>query len=377
MAAGFPLGLPGRPTSKMGGTSIADLLRAISAGGSGLSLFADALGGGDQAPAYAPPAGDHSMDAIESARAGTTQDASGATQLPPTLLQMLMAQAMGSGSRSSVRAATAPQRALINALQGQLGQSAAQTKQNQADIGSWYGQLGGMYAGNARAAARGGKKASKQTARLGKGLLAGVADPNVARSVGNTAARQAGYLRVAGNEAANFARNQSADAGREAAYQQLVQQRLGMQQQADIRTQLAQAQAAKVAAKSSANSGDMSQLLQVLGLVGKNPQLDAMLGVPSEDGGFSLDQGSALQSALGSVDVFKDADKGGGTVGGVDLEGIIKKMYGAANARGLDINSPEVKNAIRSYIASHIMDQYNELPGPDYTLNNGSFITAR
>lgn len=199
---------------------------------------------------------------------------------PETLLQMLMQQAMGGTSRSAVRAATAPQAALVDALQGQLAQTGAQTDQNMADIDSWMGQLGGIYNKGAKQAARGGKRAAKSTAKLGRGLMAGIADKNVAQSVGNTSARQAGYLRVQGNEAANFARAQGRDAGREAEYLKLVQQRLGMQQEADIRTQLAQAQAAKVSARSSAKSSDMGQLLQVLGLVGDNPALDKMLGVP-------------------------------------------------------------------------------------------------
>src|SRR6187551_3853856 len=65
-----------------------------------------------------------------------------APETPPSLFEQLMGMASGANSKSQLRAATAPQRAAIKALQENLGMIGAQTAQSQADIGSWFGQLG-------------------------------------------------------------------------------------------------------------------------------------------------------------------------------------------------------------------------------------------
>lgn len=291
---------------------------------------------------------------------------------PPTLFEQLMGMASGGTSRSQLRAATAPQRAAIAALQDNLAQIGAQTGQNQADISSWYGQAADMSSHAARAAGKAGRKAARGDTRTGKGLMKGIADPNVARGVGTAAARQAGYARIAGNENAAYARNRAASIGEQGAYQQMVQARLGAQAEADVRSQIAQAQAAKVAAKSSAKSGNMDNIMQLLGLVGDNPTVDAILGVPHQgDGVDSLAQGSALQSALGNVDFFQGADQGGGPTG--DFNSLLTRAYAAAKARGLDINDPQVIDGIRNYIQANVAGQYNTQTGSNYHLLNGGF----
>jgi hypothetical protein len=295
-------------------------------------------------------------------------------QMPPTLFEQLMGMASGANSRSALRAATAPQRAAIHALQENLGMIGAQTEQSQADINSWFGQLGGMYSGNARAAGKAGRKAARGDARTGRGLMKGIADPNVAGTVGRTAARQAGYARIAGNEEAAFARNQAADASRQGSYQQLVQARLGAQAEADVRSQIAQAQAAKVAARSEAKSGNMDNMLQLLGLVGDNPTVDSILGVPhqGDEGPTAMEKGSAIQSALGNVDFFKSGDDGGAPTG--DFNTLLTKAYAAARARGLNLNDPTVREGIRSYIQANVVGDYNAFAGTHYGLTpQGSF----
>ena len=298
-----------------------------------------------------------------------------AAESDPTLFQMLMGMAQGANSKSQLRAATAPQRAAIAALQQNLGMIGAQTEQSQADIASWFGQLGDMYQGNARKASKSGRRAARGDTRTGRGLMRGIADPNVAGTVGRTAARQAGYVRAQAENEANFSRNQAADAARQGSYQQLVQARLGAQAEADVRSQIAQAQAARVAARSEAKSGNMDNIMQLLGIVGDNPTVDAVLGVPhleTADSGDALAQGSAIQSALGNVDFFKSADDGGAPKG--SFNDLLTKAYAAARARKLDLSDPTIREAIRSYIQANVVGDYNTQMGTHYGLQpNGSF----
>jgi len=299
-----------------------------------------------------------------------------APQTPPTLFEQLMGMASGANSKSQLRAATAPQRAAIHALQQNLGMIGAQTAQSQADIGSWFGQLGDMYQGNAKAASKSGRRAARGDTRTGRGLMRGIADANVAGTVGRTAARQAGYVRSQAENEANFSRNQAADAARQGSYQQLVQARLGAQAEADVRSQIAQAQAAKVAARSSAKSANMDNIMQLLGLVGDNPTVDNILGVPhladSTDGPSALEKGSALQSALGNVNFFADKDQGGAPQG--DFNQLLQKAYAAARARGLNLSDPAVRDGIRNYIQANVAGDYNAFAGTHYGLQpNGSF----
>jgi hypothetical protein len=297
-----------------------------------------------------------------------------APETPPTLFEQLMGMASGANSKSQLRAATAPQRAAIRALQENLGMIGAQTAQSQADIGSWFGQLGDMYQGNAKAASKSGRRAARGDTRTGRGLMRGIADANVAGTVGRTAARQAGYVRAQAENEANFSRNQAADAARQGSYQQLVQARLGAQAEADVRSQIAQAQAARVAARSSAKSANMDNMLQLLGIVGDNATVDNILGVPhmaDGEGPSALEKGSALQSALGNVDFFKAADDGGGPTG--DFNALLTRAYAAAKARGLDINDPQVIDGIRNYIQANVAGQYNTQTNSNYHLLNGGF----
>src|SRR5678815_3590994 len=211
---------------------------------------------------------------------GAMERAAGGADSPETLFAMLMQQMGGATSKSALRASTAPQRAAIAALQQNLGMIGAQTEQNQADIASWFGQASGMSRHAARADAKAGRKAAKGDMRTARGLMGSVADPNVARGIGTAGVRQAGLARIQGNENAAYARNRAASIGEQGAYQQMVQARLGAQAEADVRSQIAQAQAAKVAARQSAKSGNMDNMLQLLGMVGDNPTVDNILGVP-------------------------------------------------------------------------------------------------
>jgi len=331
------------------------------------------------APAVAAPpmVGDSAVRGIPTPY-GAMQDSrspSGGPDSPQTLFAALMQAASPSNSRASLRASTAPQRAAIAALQQNLAQIGAQTEQNQADISSWFGQAAGMSRGAARAAGRAGRKAARGDTRTARGLMGSVADKNVARGIGTAGTRAAAYARLQGNENAAYARNRAASIGEQGAYQQMVQARLGAQAEADIRSQLAQAQAARVAARQSAKSGDIGQMLQLLGLVGDNPTVDAILGVPhladGTDGPSALEKGSALQSALGNVDFFKAADDGGGPTG--DFNALLTRAYAAAKARGLDINDPQVIDGIRNYIQANVAGQYNTQTNSNYHLLNGGF----
>lgn len=357
-----------------GGT--ADVLRKISGGGSGLEMLANLLSGQSQtgaglgAVAAAPPmAGDSAVRGIPTPY-GAMQDSrspSGGPDSPQTLFAALMQAASPSSSRASLRASTAPQRAAIAALQQNLAQIGAQTEQNQADISSWFGQAAGMSRGAARAAGRAGRKAARGDTRTARGLMGSVADKNVARGIGTAGTRAAAYARLQGNENAAYARNRAASIGEQGAYQQMVQARLGAQAEADIRSQLAQAQAAKVAARQSAKSGDIGQVLQLLGMVGDNPTVDRILGVPhltEADSGDALAQGSALQSALGNVDFFDPTTHE--ATG--DFNSLLKKAYAAAKARRLNIDDPNIKEAIRSYIQANVAGQYNQQNDTNYHL---------
>lgn len=355
---------------------VADVLRKISGSDSGLTMLANALDPQSQSGSGLGAAAGTGQSGMPSATRGApvpygaVQEAQAA---PPTLFEQLMAAATGSQSKASLRAATAPQRAVIQALQQAAGQAGAQTAQNQADIDSWYGQLSGMYGHNARVDRRASKKAAKGAKRLGAGLLQGIADPNVARGVAAHGLRDINYIQGTGAENSAFQRHQAADAVREGDYYKMVQARLGAQQQADIQTQIAAAKAAKVAARQEAKGGGIDQILSVLSQVGVNPTRDAILGIPSMEGGFDPSQGTTLRTALSQVPIFKDQDQGGGTVNNMNLQGIIGALHAQARANGMNPDDPAVKEAIQNWINANVLNQYNELPAKDYAFINGGY----
>jgi hypothetical protein len=357
--------------------SIQDVLNIIRGGDgppSGINFGMDSPTSGNPAGMYlgengvgGSPLADRSINELGRA--------SGGADSPQTLFEMLMQAASPGGSRASIRAATAPQRAAIQALQDNLGMIGAQTGQNQADIASWFGQAAGMSRHAARADVKAGRKAARGATRTARGLMGSVADKNVARGIGTAGVRQAGYARVAGNENAAYARNRAASIGEQGAYQQMVQARLGAQAEMDVRSQIAQAQAAKMQAKMSAKSGGIEQMLAILGLAGDNATVDNLLGIPhiseGDEGPSALEKGSALQSALGNVDFFQGDDMGGAPTG--DFNALLTKAYAAAKARGLNLNDPQVIDGIRNYIQANVASQYNTQAGTNYHLLNGGF----
>lgn len=303
-------------------------------------------------------------------------------QEPPetaaTLLEQLFGMVGGGSSRSAVRAATAPYRAGIQEVMRQIGQSQAQTAQNQADITSWFGQAGDMYRSNARVAKRSTKKAAKGAKRLSRGLLEGMADPNVARALASQGTRDIRHIAATGANEANFQRAQAADTSRQASYERMVQARLGAQQTADLQAQIPLLRAQKMQAREQARSENdpLENLLNVLQVLPEDLRIQVLTGqAPAAEGGFGLQEGSALQSALGNVQAFRSEDQGGAPTD--TFNGLLRRMYAAAEARGLNVNDPEVRNAIQQYIQANIVPGYNQMMGTSYALRGGQFGGGR
>lgn len=287
--------------------------------------------------------------------------------------EALMAQAMAGMSKKAQRSAVAPQRAAIKALQQAYAQAGAQTDQEVADIGSWFGQTAAMAQHNAKSDTRASKKAGKRTQRLGTGLLKGIADPNVARAVAARAQREGSSIARAGNEQAHFDRVHAADIAEQGDYQALVRQRLGMQAQSDIMSQIAQAKAAKSAAKAEVSSGAQSAMMDVIQMLPEDArleylrtgQLPAGMGDAPSRSDVRADA-SALTGALGRVPVFESDAQGGMPIS--DFQGILKQMYGAAQAQHIDINDPQIREQIRAWVMSNIAPTYNQKAGTNYHL---------
>lgn len=309
----------------------------------------------------------HSMDQVEENRAtGRSANPSNSVQAALSPFQSLMAMAQGGGGGAD-----------LSAYLDALKQSRAQTKQNQADIGSWYGQLSGMYNKAGKANRKTSKKMRNEAKAFSAGLVAGQADKGVGYGLAQAGQAEGNYLMELGQDQSAFDRRLSADAVAQGNYQKMVQARLGAQERSGIRDDMRSA-----AAASQGDSWD--RMMQVLGLM-DNPEVAKYMltGDPNSfmEAGDPPDFGS-LQSALGdSADsMFRDYKDPatGDTVqqytGGGGFENALRQLRGAVGGAGLDINDPTIREAFRRWVEGNFQSRYNTYaPGPDYYLNGQSF----
>ena len=342
-------------------SSISELLNSIT-------------GRGEAQPAPAP---------VQSGMAGSTRGApvpygqgydpragagdSPQAQLTPFAALMAMAQGSGGGTDLS---------AYLQALR----QSRAQTAENQNDIGSWYGQVSNMMTKAGKADKHTSKKMRKEAAAQNRGLVKGQADKGVGYGLALGGQGEGQMLRHLGSDQAAFDRRLSADAISQGNYAKMVQARLGAQERAGIRQDMAQAQA-------SSQGESWDRMMQLLGLVGDNPAVDQMLGIGNGQESLSpseqLSQMSAMRSALGdSADsMFRDyKDPASGDTlqqytGGGGFPNALAQLRGAASSTGLDLSDPKIREAFRAWVAGNFQSRYNTYaPGPDYHLNGQSFV---
>ena len=308
----------------------------------------------------------HSMDQVEENRLNRSANPSNSVQAALSPFQSLMAMAQGGGGGAD-----------LSAYLDALKQSRAQTSQNQADIGSWYGQLSGMYNKAGKANRKTSKKMRGEAKAFNAGLVAGQADKGVGYGLAQAGQAEGNYLMELGQDQSAFDRRLSADAVAQGNYQKMVQARLGAQERAGIRDDMRSA-----AAASQGESWD--RMMQVLGLM-DNPEVAKymMTGDPNSfmESGDPPDFG-ALQSALGdSADsMFRDYKDPatGDTVqqytGGGGFENALQQLRGSVGGAGLDINDPAVREAFRRWVQGNFQSRYNTYaPGPDYYLSGQSF----
>lgn len=269
-----------------------------------------------------------------------------------------------------MRAAMAPHRVYIKDIMRQMGQVEAQTEQNIADIGSWFGQYGDLQMQAAGSNRRAGKRAAKQAKSFDKAVMSGLSGHVRSSYAGGSVRGQKNLLRTS-RAASDFAANLAAEGAQMGAYQKLVQQRLGMQAQSDLMSELAKARAAKAGAKyefkQQAIQGQQEDQLRLIGMLPqeiKGPIIGEMLGIPPEAfqglGEKTTDPtifGGRLRTALGSVDPFESDSAGGKPT--MNLEDIIGSLKAAAASGGFDVNDPAVREMIRKYVEGNILGQYN------------------
>lgn len=321
----------------------------------------------------------HSMDQIESVRGranapahnpATTQEQAG-NVLTPFMALMAASQ----GGKGGVD---------LSAYNTALQQSRAQEGQNKADIGSWYGQLSGMYGKAGKADKRASRKGVKQAKNFNASLSGAQADKGVAYALGLGGQAEGNYLMEQGQNQAAFDRRMGADAVAQGNYQKMVQARLGAQERSGIRSDMAQA--------AQAQQGDsFSRMLQVLQLLPEDARQAYLTGQPQGATGPAGADFNNMRDALGeSADsMFRDIKDPttGDTVeqytgpastpgsGGFPL--VLSQLRDAAASSGMDLNDPRVREAFRAWVAGNFTNRYNmnnAANAPDYRRSGQSFV---
>jgi hypothetical protein len=295
---------------------------------------------------------------------------------PESLFNTLMQIAAGGSPDASTGGPTGnnPYHVAVKVLQHQYAQAGAQTDQNIADIGSWYGQYQGQARHAVKANKRAGRASAKDAARFSGDILSGIADPNVARATAADAERTQRYIGRSNTHETQFDRRVAVDAGREEAYQKLVQQRLGAQEQAGIRDQIAMAKAQQSSYAQSQGGGGIDQIMSVLRLLPEDQRLQA-LGVPGKDDGFSTDDRSGLAAALsGASQMGQNPDTKMPTFAYKDFNSLLEGLQHGASSGGFNLNDPQIRDAYRQWIAANLLPIWNQTQGgPNYALQGKSF----
>jgi len=271
-----------------------------------------------------------------------------------------------------------PYNVAVRVLQHQYDQAGAQTEQNIADVGSWFGQYGNMAQHAAKSNRKAGRSAAKDAGKFSKGIIEGIADPNVARAIGKDAMSTQRYIGKSNASENRFDNRMTADAGRQEAYYKMVQSRLGAQQQSEIRDQIAVAKAERAQALAASGQGDekFNNILSVLRLLPQD-QRAQMLGFPgAADKGFDTDARSGLAAALsGASQLGTDPDTKKPTFAYQDFNSLLSGLQSGASAGGFDLNNPQIRDAYRQWIAANLLPLWNNYQGgPDYKLQGKSFL---
>jgi len=309
---------------------------------------------------------------IDSLAPDSAQAPEGAVPMWSQILEMVGGGGASGSKTSASSRSINPYAAVLKELRRQYGQQGAQADQNIADIQSWFGQLGGMWRKAGKQTARSNRRAARDNTRMNRNMLEGVADPNVARSLGAYALNDSAYLAGSGANERAFDRRMAVDADRQSAYQALVQQRLGAQAQSDIRAQMAQARAQRSqyqlesqSAAANASGERVQTLLSMLGLLPEQERL-AMLGIPDipeagAEGAFDTDAREGLYSALSDVPAFGvDEDKMPQT-NFPDFNSMLNAYRAAAIGQGLDFSDPAQLQAFRAMLAGYALPQWNAI----------------
>lgn len=297
--------------------------------------------------------------------------------------QEILAQIMGGGQSGmssqslmqSVQSMPTPYGPILRDLRRQMGDVRAQESQNIADINSWFGQLGGMYRGAAKTARRSSKKAGKENAAFNAGLVAGLADPGVASRIASGAQSDARAISESGLAEANFNRRQAAGTQEQANYQRLIQQRLGMQEREDIRSQMAQVRGqaagyrADLAKQLMEEQGDPTErLFDFIQLLPEDARLSFLtqgtIPGPEQEGGFDTDARSGLAAALGAVreNLFtENPEDERPDIAVRDFNAMLDAMKASALSGGFDLSDPQQLQAFRAWIAAHVLPQWNSI----------------
>lgn len=297
---------------------------------------------------------------------------------PLTLADLLM------GSQGGATQPPNPYNIVIQGLRNESAQVGAQTGQNIADIGSWFGQLGGSLRRGAKANKRAARGARRGAKRFAEGLLGGIADPNVSYGLRKDAASEGAYLAETALENARFDRSLMNDAQRQESYQRLVQQRLGAQAQADIRSKIAEAKAQKrmfrFEQQSAAGEDQRSMMMSLLGMLPDDkgaPIIAQMLGldprmfIDAPEDSFDRDARGDMSGALSAIlgDVSEQR------YGEGDFENILGTLrtgVGAGGA-GFDLSDPRIREAFQSWIAANFLNLYNsQNEGTDFAYRGGT-----
>lgn len=282
------------------------------------------------------------------------------------LLQQLLG---GGGSQSQMHATLAPYRAGIQSIRDQMGLAAAQTQQNIADIGSWYGQVANMARKGARSGAKADRKMIRAKGKFDKAILAGLgANKDVQRSYAGGSARGAGNLMNLGAINRAYTADSAQNAAEMDAYQKVIQQNLGAQQQMALADKLGELRAAKVSAKSQASTAQQDMLLKILGMSDSSiggQLLGPALGLQPEGSvGFSGDpvEMSRLNSAISSTagGLFDSSADGGQPRLGIE-DSLAALRSQALGLFGQDAwKDPKFRDAFRAFVQSRFIPQYND-----------------
>lgn len=267
----------------------------------------------------------------------------------------------------------------LSAYEKALRQSRAQTAQNQDDIGDWYGQLSSMYGKAGKADKRASKKGVKQAKNFNASLSGAQADSGVAYALGLGGQAEGNYLMEQGQNQQAFDRRMGADAVAQGNYMKMVQARLGAQERAGIRSDMASA--------AQAGQGDsFARMLQVLQLLPEDARTAYLTGQPQAAAGPEGTDFNNMRDALGeSADSMFGSIKTpqGDTVdsftgGAGGFPQALAELRSAATSSGLDLSDPRIREAFRAWVAGNFQSRYNNsTPGANYFLNGQSFMQER